>query len=114
MSDYCLVYVTTSDKAEAVRLGRHAVERRLAACANVIPAMRAIYWWKGELQTSDEAVLVLKTRAALAGPLTQAIAELHSYECPCIVAFPIVEGHVPYLEWVAEETRSPGAEGPTA
>lgn len=105
MDEHRLVYVTTSDEAEALRLGRHAVEQRLAACANVIPAMRSIYWWDGEVQTAQEAVLLLKTREGLLPSLTAALVELHSYVCPCVVALPISNGHGPFLDWIRAETE---------
>lgn len=102
-----LVYVTAPDLAEAERLARLAVERRLAACANILPAMRSLYWWRGKLEQADEVVLLFKTTEALAGELTRTLAEAHSYDCPCVVVLPIESGHPAFLQWIEEETGPP-------
>jgi periplasmic divalent cation tolerance protein len=104
-----LVYVTAPSLAEAESLARLAVERRLAACANILPGMRSLYWWQGKLEQADEVVLLLKTTEALAGELTRAIAAAHSYDCPCVVVLPIEGGHPAFLDWIAAETAGPPA-----
>lgn len=99
-----LVYVTAPSLAEAESLARLAVERRLAACANILPGMRSLYWWQGKLEQADEVVLLLKTTEALAAELTRALASAHSYDCPCVVVLPIEGGHLAFLDWIAAET----------
>ncbi len=99
------VYVTAGDAAEARRIGRAAVEARLAACANVIAGMRSIYWWQGRLEETEEAVLILKTTEERLEALVARVKELHSYDCPCIEALAVMGGHRPFLEWVARETQ---------
>ena len=99
------VYVTAGDAAEASRIGRAVVEARLAACANVIAGMRSIYWWQGNLTEGEEAVLILKTTEDRLEALMARVKELHSYDCPCIEALPVVAGHQPFLDWVAQETH---------
>ncbi|MHC1700654.1 MAG: divalent-cation tolerance protein CutA [Humidesulfovibrio sp.] len=106
-----LVYVTAPNLAEAESLARLAVTRRLAACANILPGMRSLYWWRGQLEQADEVVLVLKTTAALAGELTQALVQAHSYDCPCVVVLPIEGGHPAFLDWIAAETDGTGPRG---
>lgn len=108
-TEHRLVYVTTPSKEEAVRLGRLVVDARLAACANVLPSMTSVYWWEGKVTTGEEAVLLLKTRAALVDRIAATIAAEHGYECPCVVAVPLVGGHRPFLDWIDQETRPPGA-----
>lgn len=106
-----VLYVTTGDAAEALRIGRAMVEARLAACANVLPAMRSVYRWQGKLQESDEAVLVLKTTEAQLETLIERVKALHSYDLPCIEALPVTGGYQPFLDWVAQETQgSPAGE----
>ncbi len=105
--DIVIVYVTCKDREEALRIGEAAVEERLAACANVIPGMKSVFFWEGKLERADEAVLLLKTRKALVGKLTERVKELHSYEVPCVVALPVVGGNEDYLEWVSKEVRKP-------
>ncbi|OGR38957.1 MAG: dihydroorotate dehydrogenase [Desulfovibrionales bacterium GWA2_65_9] len=99
-----LVYVTAPSLAEAESLARLAVTQRLAACANILPGMRSLYWWQGQLEQADEVVLLLKTTAALAGELTAVLAEAHSYDCPCVVVLPIEGGHPAFLDWIEAET----------
>ncbi len=101
------VYVMAASPAEARRIGRAAVGERLAACANILPGLRSIYWWEGKVAEGRETVLVLKTRAARLDALIARVRALHSYECPAIVALPIVAGSKPYLDWIAAETAAP-------
>jgi len=99
-----LLYVTAESKEEAVRIGRELVEKRLAACANVIPSTTAVYWWEGEVQEDGEAVLIVKTRDDLVETVTAEIKALHSYDCPCVVAFPVADGNAEFLDWIVKET----------
>lgn len=102
--DVMMVYVTAPSRAEALQLGRALVEARLAACANVLEGMTAIYHWQGKLQEDDEAVVILKTTADRLEDLTARLRDLHSYDLPCVVAWKIDSGHAPYLDWVRGET----------
>lgn len=101
---FCSVYVTASDRDEAVRIGRALVEDRLAACANVIDGARSLYRWEGEVRDDSEAVLILKSRAELMDALANRVKEMHSYDVPCIVSWPILDGNAEYLSWLAAET----------
>jgi periplasmic divalent cation tolerance protein len=101
------VYITTADSHEAGRIGRMLVERRLAACVNILKEMESLYWWEGEVQESQEAVLIAKTTAPLVPDLTKAVMEAHSYQCPCVVSLPIESGNPAFLKWIGDETRQP-------
>jgi len=106
------VYVTAGDAAEARRIGRTAVEERLAACANIVDAMASIYWWDGKLHEAAEAVLILKTTEGRLAALIERVKALHSYDCPCIEALAVTGGYPPFLDWVARETQiSPADDG---
>jgi periplasmic divalent cation tolerance protein len=100
-----MIYVTTSSPEEALRIGRAVVADRLAACANVLPGITSVYRWQGEVQEEGETALILKTRSDLVERLTARVKELHSYDCPCVVALPIAGGNPDFLQWIAEETR---------
>ncbi len=102
----CFVYVTASSAEEAGKIGRALVEARLAACANVLGAIQSYYWWEGAVQEDSEAALVLKTRADLVEALTAKVKELHSYDCPCVVALPIEGGNPAFLAWIDAETSA--------
>jgi periplasmic divalent cation tolerance protein len=103
------VYATAADEGEARRIGRAVVEARLAACANILPGMRSLYWWQGRLEEGEETVLILKTTEERLAALIRRVKDLHSYDCPCIEALPVVAGHAPYLDWVAQETQRSSA-----
>ena len=100
----CLVYITASDAAEAVSIGRDLVERRLAACANVHGPITSIYRWQDEIQQDQETVLIAKTMLDLVERITERVVEIHSYECPCVVSVPITGCYSPFLEWIDVET----------
>jgi len=101
----CLfVYVTAKDAEEAKSIARTVVKERLAACANVLGAIDSVYWWQGRVCEDSETAIVLKTSAERKPELISRIIELHSYECPCIVCLPIVDGNRDFLNWIAAET----------
>ena len=101
------VYVTASDNEEAEILGRTIVEERLAACANILGRTTAIYWWEGRVESSSEVALVLKTSDDMVASVTEKINALHSHDCPCVIALPIMGGNPGFLRWLKEETRKP-------
>lgn len=97
------VYLTAVSEAEAEGIATRVVGEGLAACANVISRIRSIYRWEGRLHRDPEAAAILKTTAGRLRALISRIRALHSYQVPCIVAWPIAAGHRPYLDWVAAE-----------
>jgi periplasmic divalent cation tolerance protein len=94
------VYAVFADADEAHRIARILVEERLAACANVLGPCRSIYRWQGAIEEADEVPALFKTGAHCADALIARIAELHSYDVPAAVAWPITAAHAPYGEWV--------------
>jgi periplasmic divalent cation tolerance protein len=93
---------TVADAAQAERIAKALVERRLAACVNVVPGVVSHYRYEGALHRDTELLLVIKTRAERVEALRAAIVELHSYEVPELVVLDVAGGHPPYLEWVDE------------
>ena len=104
-TDCLWVYCTTSTIAEGQRIAKTIVEAKLAACVNLIPKMHSIYEWQGKIEESEEVVLIAKTTADCFERLKQTIIEHHSYECPCIVALPMIGGHQDFLEWIRSQTN---------
>lgn len=103
MSEARVVLCTVGGGADAAEaLATAVVERRLAACVNVVPGVRSIYRWKGGVEKDEERLLVIKTTDDRLEELRAAIVELHSYEVPEVVALRVVGGHAPYLDWVVE------------
>jgi len=108
MTDVLVVLVTGPDAAQAAALARALVEERLAACGNVVPAIRSIYRWEGKVQDESEALLLLKTTRARFPALRERVLAMHPYRVPEVVALPVEAGAEPYLAWVAGETRPIG------
>jgi periplasmic divalent cation tolerance protein len=98
-----LVYVTTKNAEEARAIAEDLLERRLVACANILPQMQSIYRWNGKIQNDSESVLILKTPASQVEQVTLAIKKLHSYEIPCVLSIPIESGSVEYLAWIVDQ-----------
>ena len=101
-SAYVVVSTTVDDRAVAETIARTAVEQRLAACARLHGA-DSVYQWEGEIQSEPEIVIDLKTTAAAQSALEALIRELHPYELPEIVVYPILGGSRDYLAWVSTE-----------
>ena len=104
--DTLIVLSNLPDRSRALELAEKLVERRLAACVNVLAECTSVYRWQGRIETAAEVPVLIKTTRERYAALEQAIRELHPYELPEIVAVPIGEGLPGYLSWVAAETRS--------
>ena len=105
MVDAVALYITVSSKEEGVEIARSLVDEQLVACANVIEGLTSVFRWEGEVQTESEAVLIAKTRRELVEAATDLVLLEHSYDCPCIVAMPIVGGNQAFINWIGEETE---------
>jgi periplasmic divalent cation tolerance protein len=99
-----VVFVTTSGEEEAEKIASLLLEQRRAACVSVVPRVNSRFWWQGKLDSAQESLLIIKTRAALVPELTEIVKKAHSYTVPEIVALPIVGGNRDYLNWVDQET----------
>jgi len=106
------VYITTKDKKEARSIGKAIIEKRLAACVNIIDGMESMYHWKGGVETSRECILIAKTPYRNINELSSLVKEMHSYECPCIVTLTLTEqeGNEEYLMWLMNESKHPNPE----
>src|SRR5207248_3602229 len=100
-----LVYTTYPSVVEAEQAGRAVVERRLAACVNILPGMISHYWWQGRVERGEEVVMIIKTRASLAESVREAVKKMHSYTTPAVLFLPLEGGDPNYLSWVMQETR---------
>ena len=99
------VYTTYPSLVEAERIGKAVLERRLAACVNILPGMISHYWWEGAIERGEEVVMIIKTRASLAESVRAAVKEMHSYTTPAILVLPIESGEPGYLDWLMKETE---------
>ena len=103
------VYTTYPSIVEAEAAGRSLVERRLAACVNILPGMVSLYWWQGKIDRGDEVVMIIKTRASLAEAVRAAVRQMHSYTTPAILVLPIETVDPDYHAWIVAETQGQGA-----
>jgi periplasmic divalent cation tolerance protein len=102
MTDKRLVLTTAASQQEAHKIAHALIERRLAACVNIIAPAHSVYRWQGKVETADEWLLLIKTTAGMFSALREALRELHSYEVPECIAINIEEGSEDYLNWIGE------------
>jgi periplasmic divalent cation tolerance protein len=98
------VYITAPDYDLAVKIARALVDDQLAACVNILGETTSVYRWQGEIREEGEVALIAKTTSAQFPAVAERVKALHPYDVPCIVAWPIVAGHQPYLDWISAET----------
>ena len=103
--DYLQVFTTTDRPGDAENISKVLVTRRLAACAQVLGPITSTYWWEGKMETSQEFLVLIKTRKDLYPKVEKAILDNHPYDVPEIVAIPITEGSEKYLKWIDEEVE---------
>jgi periplasmic divalent cation tolerance protein len=106
MSNKKLVLTTAGSREEAEKIAQALVERRLAACVNLVGPIQSVYRWQGKVETATEHLLVIKTTAGLFDAVAKAIRELHSYELPECIQLPIEAGSAEYMKWIEESVAS--------
>jgi periplasmic divalent cation tolerance protein len=106
VTDKIVVLTTCDSDQQAQSLARHLIEHRLAACVNILPGTRSVYRWKDNIEDAAEFLLVIKSRRDVFINLREAIASLHSYEIPEVIALPVIDGSEAYLNWLDRELTS--------
>jgi periplasmic divalent cation tolerance protein len=106
VTDYLVVFITTGNSDEAEKIANILVSSRKAACVNILPQVDSRFWWQGQIDSADEALLIVKTKASLLDELVSLVKENHSFEVPEIIALPIVGGNRDYLKWINSETEN--------
>jgi periplasmic divalent cation tolerance protein len=101
-TDYCVLLTTCGSEAEARKIAQALVERRLAACVNIVPQVQSVYRWEGKVESAQEWLLIVKTASAQVKQVEAAIAELHSYELPECIVLNIKGGSERSLRWLGE------------
>lgn len=105
MTDHKLVLTTAGSQEEAGKIARALVERRLAACVNIIPQVASVFRWHGKVEEAEEHLLLIKTTSAMFGRVREAIQELHSYDLPECICLSMEDGSTAYLEWIADSVE---------
>ncbi len=102
---YAVVLVTCPAEA-AEKVARAVLDGRAAACVNILPGVRSLYWWKGKVEDANECLLLIKTRTSLLGRLERVVRGAHPYEVPEILPLPVTRGYRPYLDWIEESVTT--------
>jgi periplasmic divalent cation tolerance protein len=105
MTDKIVIFVTVGNSKDAALLAKSLVEKRLAACVNLLPGIASWYWWEGKVTEDQEVLLTMKTSRDQFPALEKEILRVHSYAVPEVIALPIVEGSKNYLNWIEESLR---------
>ena len=110
VTDTRVVLMTVPDLSTAEAMAESLVTARLAACASILPGVTSVFWWEGEVQKSNEVLMVMKTPGERVDALISRAAELHPYDVPELLALPVESGFSAYLAWVGRECRAVGEE----
>ena len=107
MTDKIVVLITAKNARECARIARHLLDKRLIACANLVPQVRSLYRWKGKVADEKECWMILKSSRKLFPAIQAEVETLHSYHVPEVIALPIIDGSPNYLNWIAENVTTP-------
>lgn len=110
MTGQIVILSTCGSLEEAERLAHLLLERRLAACVNIVPGIHSFYRWQGRIESGREWLLVIKSSRELFDAVAAAIEAAHSYEVPEIIALPIIDGSANYLNWLGSNLAAPSGE----
>jgi len=103
-NEYIQVYTTVENRADAERISKVVIEKKLAACVQTAGPIISEYWWEGKIEKGEEYVLIMKTKTSLYEDLEAAIKLHHTYDVPEIIGIPVVKGNKAYLDWIGENT----------
>ena len=104
MSSARVVLTTAGSDEEARKIAHALVERRLAACVNIVPRIESVYRWQGKVESAAEWLLIIKTQPAIFDRVRDAIKENHSYDLPECIMLEIADGDKAYLDWLVQNT----------
>jgi periplasmic divalent cation tolerance protein len=105
MTDKRIVLTTAGSQEEARAIAHALLERRLAACVNIVSSLESIFRWEGKVDSAQESLLIIKTTEAAFPKVRKAIAELHSYDLPECIVLAIEDGSAEYLRWIDESVQ---------
>jgi len=100
-----IIYITASSMEEGNKIAKQLVEKRLAACCNIIPEIKSLYWWEGKICEDKEVLILVKTVKEAFGKIVEEVKKIHSYDVPEIICSPIEDGYNDYLNWIEKEVN---------
>ncbi len=102
---YLVILITAGSLEEAHKIAEVLLKQRKVACVNIVPNVSSHFWWQDKIESAQESLLIVKTRASLLNEIVTLVRESHSYDTPEIVALPIAGGNQDYLEWIGKEVK---------
>lgn len=99
---YVVIFITVKNVMEGEKIAHHLVKEQLVACVNIISGVKSIFTWQGKVDHADEALLILKSKKSCFPKIVAQVKKLHSYDCPEVIAMPIIGGNKDYLNWVKD------------
>jgi len=102
---YIVVFVTTANKIEAQKIAESLIDKKLAACVNIVDKLSSLFMWEGKLDKARESLLIIKSKKEKLPRIIRLVKSLHSYEVPEIIAIPIAGGEKEYLRWIDASLR---------
>jgi periplasmic divalent cation tolerance protein len=105
MTNFQIILSTCANREQAEQIAQRLLELQFAACINILPGVQSIYRWEGGIESADEVLMLIKTRAALTHEVQSTIAALHSYEVPEFLVLPVAGGSESYLAWLETSLR---------
>ena len=100
-----VVFITTANAEEAQRIADVLLNERKAACINIVPGVSSLFWWQGKLDSAEESLLIVKTKASVLSQVVNLVKQHHSYDVPEVIALPIIGGNQDYLERMDREVK---------
>lgn len=105
MTEYVQIVTTVESKEGARKITKKLLEKRLAACVQILGPITSTYWWRGKIEEAEEWLCLIKSKTDLYEEIERAIHELHTYETPEVLALPVVTGSKTYLDWLRETLK---------
>jgi len=112
MTDKIVILVTAASRRECLKIAKHLVEARLAACVNITSGIESVYRWEGKLNRDKEYLMLIKSTRALFPEIEHAISQIHSYHTPEVICLPIIDGSLNYLQWLSDSVKQAVASEP--
>jgi periplasmic divalent cation tolerance protein len=100
-----VIFITTGNNGEARQVAEALLEQRKAACVTIVPTVTSLFWWEDRIDSDQESLLIVKSKASLLDEIVSLVKGVHSYDVPEVIALPIIGGNSDYLNWIGEQTQ---------